>query len=125
MKSSMLDRYPRRDAAYRVIEGEVTVFDRYRRRMVTLDDLGRRIWLRINGMTTVREIAADIARETGRPLEEVETYTIAMTGIMLGEGLLFLSDKAEPLPYHVSIPSDEQDPEKARESMLAAGWIEE
>jgi hypothetical protein len=122
---SLLDSYPRRDATFRLVKGTVVVNDRYRPRIVTLENLGCQIWVRVDGLATVRDIAGDIARQTNQPAARVEAYTVAMTGVLLGEGLLFLSSEPKPQPYHVAIPQDEQDPNETIASMRAAGWAEQ
>ncbi len=121
--SSMLDRYPQRDGMYNVLPDAVTVHDRYRNRMVRLDPFGSELWLHMDGITRLRDIAADIAGRSGQSLADVERNATAMTGIMIGEGLVYLS--LEPLlpPYHLAAPEEDQDPVQAEESMRAAGWL--
>lgn len=118
----MLDRYPRRDGMYHVLPDAVAVEDRYQKRVVRLDALGSEIWLRIDGVTRLRDIAQDIAGQTRQPLESVLQQATAMTGILIGEGLVHLSLTPEPLPYHLALPREDQDPVQAVESMRAAGW---
>jgi hypothetical protein len=121
--ASMLDRYPRRDGLYKILPDAVAVYDRYQNRLVRLDALGSEIWLRIDGMTRLREIASDIAGRRGQALNEVLRNATAMTGIMIGEGLVHLSLEPEPLPYHLAFPREEQDPVQTAESLRAAGWL--
>jgi hypothetical protein len=119
---SMLDRYPRRDGMYQILPDAVAVHDRYQHRVVQLDALGSEIWLRIDGLTLLRDIALDIAGQSGQPIEMVLRKATAMTGIMIGEGLVHLGLEPEPQPYHLAVPADQQDPEQAEASMRAAGW---
>ena len=121
--SSMLERYLRRDGLYKVLPDAVAVFDRYQKRIVRLDALGSEIWLRIDGITRLREIASDIAGQRGESLNEILRDATAMTGILIGEGLVHLSLEPEPLPYHLALPREEQDPEQTEESMRASGWV--
>jgi hypothetical protein len=121
--SSMLDRYPQRDGMYNVLPDSVAVHDRYRNRMVRLDPFASEIWLRIDGITPLRDIASDIAGRSGQPLEPLLRNAAAMTGILIGEGLAFLSLEPEPLPYHLAVPQEDQDPVQAEASMRAAGWF--
>ncbi|MEP7289967.1 MAG: PqqD family protein [Chloroflexota bacterium] len=125
VKSSMLERYPRRDGLYKILPDAVAVFDRYQKRIVRLDALGSEIWLRMDGLTRLQDIAADIAGLRGRPLNDVLRDATAMTGILIGEGLVHLSLAPEPLPYHLALPREEQDPVQAAESMRAAGWTQD
>jgi hypothetical protein len=121
--SSMLDRYPRRDGLYKVLPDAVAVFDRYQKRIVRLDALGSEIWLRMDGITPLREIASDIAGRRGESLNDILRDATAMTGILIGEGLVHLSLEPAPLPYHLALPREEQDPEQTEESMRASGWV--
>jgi hypothetical protein len=123
--SSMLDRYPRRDGLYKILPDAVAVFDRYQKRIVRLDALGSEIWLRIDGLTQLRAIASDIAGQRGEALNDVLRDATAMTGILIGEGLVHLSLEPEPLPYHLALPREEQDPEQTAESMRASGWMQD
>ncbi len=120
--SSMLDRYPRRDGMYAILPDAVAVYDRYQNRVVTLDSLGSEIWLRIDGLTLLRDIAADIAGRTGRPLTALLRESVAMTGIMIGEGLVYLAVEADLQPYHLALPREDHDPAQAEESMRESGW---
>lgn len=123
--SSMLDRYPRRDGLYKILPDAVAVFDRYQKRIVRLDALGSEIWLRIDGLTQLRAIASDIAGQRGEALNDVLRDATAMTGILIGEGLVHLSLEPEPLPYHLALPREDQDPEQTAESMRASGWMQD
>jgi len=121
-RSSMLDRYPRRDGVYHLLADAVAVHDRYQGRMVKLDPLGSEIWLRIDGITLLGEIALDIAGQSGQPINDVVRNVTAMTGILIGEGLVHLTLEPEAQPYHLTTPYEDQDPVQAEESMRAAGW---
>ncbi len=119
---SMLDRYPRRDGIYHVLPDAVAVQDRYRRRLVRLDPLGSEIWLRMDGLTCLREIGLDIAGHGNQPINDTLLRVMAMTGILIGEGLAHLSLEPLPLPYHLAVPHEDQDPVQAAESMRSSGW---
>jgi hypothetical protein len=121
--SPMLDRYPRRDGLYRILPDAVAVNDRYQKRVVRLDPLASEIWLRMDGLTMLRDIAIDIAGQRGSSLTPIQHEVIAITGILIGEGLAHLSLQAEYLPYHLALPQEDQDPVQTAESMLACGWI--
>ena len=120
--SSMLDRYPRRAGTFNVLPDAVAVHDRYQNRVVRLDPLGSEIWLRMDGLTPLREIALDIAGHGGQPVNDILRNVMAMTGILIGEGLAHLSLGPEPLPYHLAVPREDQDPMRAAESMRSSGW---
>lgn len=121
-RSSMLDRYPRRDGVYYLFADAVAVHDRYQGRMVKLDSLGSEIWLRIDGLTLLADIALDIAGQNGQPVNEVMRNVAAMTGILIGEGLVHLDLEPKEQPYHLATPYEDQDPAQAEESMRASGW---
>ncbi|MCZ7544533.1 MAG: PqqD family protein [Anaerolineae bacterium] len=122
--AATLDSYPRRDATFRLRSGAVMIDDRYQGRTVRLDEFSSQLWLRIDGLTTVRDIAADIARARQEPRARVEVHAAAMTGVLLTEGLLFLDREPSPQPYHLAIPTDEQDPAETLISKRACGWVE-
>jgi hypothetical protein len=119
----VLERYPRRDGVYSVLPDAVLVHDRHQNRVIHLDPLCTAIWLRIDGLTTLNDIALDIAGQTNAAFEDVARSTAAMVGAMSAEGLLYLETAPAPLPYHLTVPLDEQDPMRAAESMRASGWV--
>lgn len=120
---SILERYPRRDGVYSLLPGAVLVHDRHQNRVIHLDPLCTALWLRIDGLTTLNDIALAIAEALGEPFEEVARNAATMMGMMGAEGLLYLETTPAPLPYHLTMPLDEQDPLRAAESMRAAGWV--
>lgn len=122
--ASTLESYPRRDATFRLRKGGVTVMDRYQGRVVTLDTFSSEIWLRIDGLTTVRDIAADLAHHLRQPPAQLEPRVVAMTGVLLSEGLIFLSAKPGPHPYHLAVATDRQDPDETAASKRACGWVD-
>jgi len=87
----MLNRYPCRDGLYNILPDAVAVYDRYQSRIVTLDALGSELWLRMDGQTTLRDMATDIAGRIGAELAETLYKAIAMTGMLSGEGLIYLA----------------------------------
>ena len=89
--------------------------------MVKLDPLGSEIWLRIDGITLLGDIALDIAGQNGQPVNEVLRNVTAMTGILIGEGLVHLTLEPEVQPYHLTTPYEDQDPAQAEESMPCGG----
>ncbi len=120
---SVLERYPRRDGVYSLLPDAVLVHDRHQNRVIHLDPLCTALWLRIDGVTTLNDIALDIAGMLDKPFEEIARNAAAMMGMMSAEGLLYLESTPAPLPYHLTMPLDEQDPLRAAESMRAAGWV--
>lgn len=121
--SVTLLRYPRRDGVYSVLPDAVIVHDRYQNRHVRLDPFGAELWLRIDGMTTLHEIAIEIAVSAGLPVEEVARSASAMIGALSAEGILYVELEPQPQPYHLTMPLDEQDPYRAAASMRAEGWF--
>ena len=119
----MLDRYPRRDAAYLATASGVTVVDRRQPRVVDLDSWGALVWLGIDGLRTLRAIAERIADRYYQPVEEVQARVEEKCRELVEAGFVVMADQPSPLPYHVAIPRDQQDRDKMTRSMQAAGWI--
>ncbi|GAB4535996.1 MAG: hypothetical protein Kow0063_20950 [Anaerolineae bacterium] len=119
----MLDKYPRRDVAYIATANGVTVVDRRQPRVVDLDSLGARIWLSIDGMVTLGEIADRIAERYNQPVEVTRSMVEGKCRELVEAGFVILADEPKPLPYHVSMPRDQQDRNKMTRSMQEAGWI--
>ena len=123
--ASSLEQYPQRDGLYRILPVGIAVHNRYQDRVVMLDGLSSELWLRADGSTNLRDIARDIA---GMSRESVSVVgrTVAMLAVILNsEGLMYLKDTPAPLPYHLASPQEEQDPQRMRASMAAAGWLDE
>jgi len=119
----MLNKYPRRDVAYMATASGVTVVDRRQPRVVNLDSLAAHIWLGINGLRTLGEIADRIAERYNQPVERMRELVEQKCQELIREGFVVMADEPAPLPYHVSIPRDQQDPEEMTRSMREAGWI--
>ena len=66
----MLDKYPRRDVAYIATASGVTLVDRREPRVVDLDSLGAHIWLRIDGVSSLGDIADRIAERYNQSPEK-------------------------------------------------------
>jgi hypothetical protein len=123
--TSSLDQYPQRDGLYRILTDGVAVYNRYQDRVMVLDGLSSELWLRADGKTTLRTIAKDIAGWTKQPVETLTVTVPMMLTILSSEGLMYQVGKPTPPPYHLSLPQEEQDMERMRESMLESGWIDE
>lgn len=119
----MLKKYPRRDVAYIATANGVTVIDRRQPRVVDLDSLGAYIWLGIDGMITLGDIANRIAERYNQPLESTRALVEGKCRELVEAGFVILADKPGPLPYHVSMPRDQQDRNIMTRSMQEAGWI--
>ena len=119
----MLNKYPRRDAAYIATASGVTVVDRREARVIELDSLGALIWLGIDGMSTLGSIADRIAERYNRPADKTRAAVEQKCSELVNSTFVVMADEAAPLPYHVSIPRDQQDREEMTRSMKEAGWI--
>ena len=119
----MLDKYPRRDVAYIATANGVTVVDRRQPRVVDLDSLGAHIWLRIDGMSTLGDIANSIAERYNQSAESVRAMVEQKCQELVESGFVILAHEPAPLPYHVSLPRDQQDRDEMTRSMQEAGWI--
>jgi len=123
--TSSLEQYPQRDGLYRILPGGITVHNRYQDRVVMLDALSSELWLRANGSTTLRDIARDIAGMNREPVTVIARALAMLAVILNSEGLMYLKDTAAPLPYHLASPQEDQDPQRMRDSMAAAGWLDD
>lgn len=110
---------------YRILADGVAVHDRYRDKIVMLDGLSSEIWLRIDGKTTLRTIARDIAGWGKLPVDGI-TRAVAMIAVILSsEGVLYQLDQAANLPYHLTMPQEDQNLDLMRESLAASGWLDD
>jgi len=123
--ASSLDQYPQRDGLYRILPDGVAVHNRYQDRVVMLDALSSEIWLRADGKTSLRDIAHDIAGMSSLSIESVQRTVSMLVVILNSEGILYQLDKPVTLPYHLTMPQEDQDIDQMRESMVAAGWLDE
>ncbi len=119
-----LDQYPQRDGLYRVLPEGIAVHNRYQDRVIMLDSLGSEIWLRADGITSLREIARDIAGMSGTSAEIVGRTAAMLVVILNSEGVLFSKNEPDPLPYHLKFPQEEQDADQMVASIAAAGWLD-
>lgn len=122
---SSLQEYPQRDGLYRILPDGVAVHNRYEDRIIMLDGLTSELWLRADGKTTLETIARDLAGWRDEPLSLL-LRTIPMISVILNsEGILFQQSEPATLPYHLSLPQEDQDVEQMHASMVAAGWLDE
>jgi hypothetical protein len=119
-----LDQYPQRDGLYRVLPEGVAVHNRYQDRVIVLDNLGSEIWLRADGITTLRDIAGDIAGMCGASTESICRAAAILVVILNSEGILYSKNEPDDLPYHLRFPQEEQDADQMAASMAAAGWLD-
>jgi hypothetical protein len=119
----MLNKYPRRDAAYFATASGVTLVDRRQPRLIDLDSLNAQIWLGINGLRTLQAIADLIAERHNQPVEATRAMVEQKCRELIASGFVIMADEPAPLPYHVSMPRDQQDRDKMTHSMREAGWI--
>jgi hypothetical protein len=66
----MLNKYPRRDAAYFATASGVTLVDRRQPRLIDVDSLSAHIWLGINGLRNLQDIADVISERYNQPVED-------------------------------------------------------
>jgi hypothetical protein len=123
--TSSLDEYPQRDGLYCILTDGIAVYNRYQNRVIVLDGLSSELWLRADGKTSLRTIAQDIAGWTKQPVETLSLTVPMVLTILSSEGLMYQLSHPAPIPYHLSLPQEEQDVERMRESMVEAGWIDE
>ena len=119
----MLNRYPRRDVAYIATASGVTVVDCRQPRVVDLDSLGAHIWLRIDGVSSLGDIANSIAERYNQSPEKTRTAVDQKCRELVEAGFVMMAAEPAPLPYHVSMPRDQLDRDEMARSMREAGWI--
>ncbi len=119
-----LDQYPQRDSLYSVTPDGVAAFNRYQNRLVMLDALASEIWLRADGVTPLRAIAGDIAGVSGTAVSALLHIVPILTVVLNSEGLLYLTERPAALPYHLTLPQEDQDTARMVESMIESGWID-
>lgn len=122
--ASTLNQYPQRDSLYSVTPDGVAAFNRYQNRLVMLDALASEVWLRADGVTPLCAIIHDIAGVSGAAVS-VLLHTVPILAVVLNsEGVLYLTERPAALPYHLSLPQEDQNVERMVESMIEAGWID-
>jgi hypothetical protein len=119
----MLDKYPRRDVAYIATASGVTVVDRRQPRVVDLDSLGAHIWLRIDGVSSLGDIANSIAERYNQSPEKMRAAVEQKCRELVEAGFVIMTAEPAPLPYHVCMPRDQLDRDEMTRSMREAGWI--
>jgi hypothetical protein len=123
--TSSLEQYPQRDGLYRIMADGIAVHNRYQDRVVMLDAVSCELWLRADGKTVLRDIAQDIAGQSRQRIETLLITIPMLLTILSSEGLMYQVDQPRALPYHLALPQEEQDIDQMRESMVAAGWLDE
>ncbi len=123
--TTSLDQYPQRDGLYRILPEGVAVHNRYQDQIVVLDALSSEIWLRADGKTSLREIAADLAGWFKKPSAVMNRLVAMLVVILNSEGVLYQQDQPSELPYHLAFPQEDQDINQMYESLSAAGWLDE
>ncbi len=120
-----LDQYPQRDGLYTVAPDGVLAHNRYEDRVVKLDPLGSEIWLRADGKTSLRTIVYDIAGVSGIPVDALLPTASMLVVLLNSEGVLYQKNCPAVLPYHLTLPQEDQDVDQMVESLVAAGWLDE
>ena len=75
--------------------------------------------------TSLRAIARDIAGRSGQRIDLLLLTTPMLLTVLSSEGVMYQLDEPTTLPYHLTLPQEEQDLDQMRESMEAAGWLDE
>jgi hypothetical protein len=123
--TTTLDQYPQRDGLYTVKPSGVIAHNRYENRIIQLDPLASEIWLRADGTTSLREIVFDIAALSGVSTDSLIPTASMLVVLLNSEGVLYLKSSPAQLPYHLTLPQEDQDIDQMHESMVAAGWLDE
>lgn len=122
--AATLDQYPQRDALYTVTPAGIIAHNRYEDRTIRLDSLSSEIWLRTDGKTSLRDIVRDIAGQSGAPVDSLLVTASMLVVLLNSEGVLYQSNEPDNLPYHLSLPQEDQDVDQMFQSMVNAGWLD-
>jgi hypothetical protein len=123
--TATLKQFPQRDGLYQLLPEGVAVQNRYQHRVIMLDSLSSEIWLRADGRTSLHEIACDIAGINGMSISAMLRTVSILAVILNSEGILFPSNEPSSLPYHLTLPQEDQDAEQMRESLVTSGWLDQ
>jgi hypothetical protein len=90
-----------------------------------LDAISSELWLRADGKTTLRVIARDMAGWSRHSVSAMLLTIPMLLVILSSEGVMYQLDHPADLPYHLTLPQEDQNAEQMRASMMAAGWLDE
>jgi hypothetical protein len=118
------DRYFARCLRYDVMGGRVLVTDNRSPRVITLDPWLEVIFAAADGQRTTQQFITHLEAQypNGAPAA-LAAQTYQFLAKMEAEGLIRFTDQPTRLPYYLSMPSSEQDKERALEEMRKDGFI--
>ncbi len=118
------EKFLSRCARFDMMDNQVVIIDPGAPRLVTLDPWPELVFMAADGQNRVKDLADHLGKkyEDGPP-KGLEKQVNQIVHNLLREGLVKLSDVPIELPYYLSIPRSEQDPDKAKKLMEDDGFI--
>jgi hypothetical protein len=117
-------RYFARCLRYDLLDGHTLVTDNRSPRVITLDPWLEIIFAAADGQRTAQQLVSELAAQhpdSDPSALGAQTYRFLVT--MEAEGLIRFSDQPLQLPYYLSMPSSQQDRDKAVAEMKKDGSI--
>jgi len=117
-------RYFARCLRYDMMDGHTLVTDNRSPRVITLDPWLEVIFAAADGTRTSQQFASELAVQyPGGTPAALEAQTYQLLAKMETEGLIRFSDQPVRLPYYLSMPSSQQDKDRALAEMKKDGFI--
>jgi hypothetical protein len=118
------DRYFVRCLRYDMTDGHMLVMDNRSPRVITLDPSLELIFSAADGQRTAQQFIHELeAAFPGGARPSVARQTYQLLAKMEGEGLIRFTDQQTQLPYYLSMPSSQQDKQRALTEMRKDGFI--
>ena len=107
-----------------MVDGHVLVTDNRSPRVITLDPWLEVIFAAADGQRTAQQFIAQLEAQypKGAPAA-LAPQTYQLLAKMEAEGLIRFTDQKTELPYYLSMPSSEQDKQRALTEMKKDGFI--
>jgi hypothetical protein len=117
-------RYFARCLRYDMTDGQTLVTDNRSPRVITLDPWLEVIFAAADGQRTAQQFVTDLAAQyPGGAPSALDAQTYQLLAKMEAEGLIRFSDQPIKLPYYLSMPSSQQDKDRALSEMKKDGYI--
>ena len=118
------NRYFSRCLRYDTMDGHTLVTDNRSPRVITLDPWLEVIFAAADGHRTAQQLVSELAAQyPGGVPSALEAQTYQLLAKMEAEGLIRFSDQPVQLPYYLSMPSSQQDKDRAVAEMKKDGYI--
>lgn len=126
--AAQLDKYKSRFFArclrYDIMDGHTLVTDNRSPTVITLDPWLEVIFAAADGRRTAQQFVTELAAQyPGGAPSGLTAQTFLFLAEMEAEGLIRFSDQPVQLPYYLSMPSSQQDKDRALAEMKKDGYI--